>query len=145
MQEQQEIIGKQKENINKLKEIIEEQENRFDAIEKKLAELLNQKSETPDIEKLSLTRTSDTYLKQNMPNPFQGKTSIEYFIPQHIKKAALRISSIDGKVLKEQNIAGRTKGFVVIEADAFPAGTYVYTLILDGKVMHSKKMILAWK
>jgi hypothetical protein len=45
--------------------------------------------------------------------------------------------------LKQFDLVG-TRGFgqVLISGGAFVAGTYVYTLTVDGKVVDSKRMVL---
>ena len=62
--------------------------------------------------------------------------------PEAVKKAELHITHTNGTMLKTIPIAARGEGQTVLEAQALSVGTYVYSLVLDGKVLESKQMIL---
>jgi len=78
-------------------------------------------------------------LGQNIPNPFGGSTTIPYRIPQDVKQAILRITGLNGTVVKQIRLEERGQGQVEVSLDA--AGTYFYSLILDGQLKTTKKMI----
>jgi hypothetical protein len=74
--------------------------------------------------------------------PFKQTTAIRYFVPAGSKNAQLTITDNLGKTVKQ--IALNTKGGIVnIDAVALSSGTYIYTLLIDGKLIESKKMILS--
>lgn len=79
-------------------------------------------------------------LYQNVPNPFNQSTSIGYTVSSSAKKAVLTISSTDGRKMKEYNVNG--KGTVEISAGELSAGVYIYALIVDGKMIASRKITL---
>lgn len=79
-------------------------------------------------------------LYQNVPNPFNQSTSIGYSISPLAKKAVLTILSIDGEKIKEYEVSG--KGAVEINSGEFAAGLYIYSLIVDGNLITSKKITL---
>lgn len=81
-------------------------------------------------------------LSQNLPNPFYQNTVISYFIPADVAKAAIKVMSIDGKVLANIVIPEKGSGQLTIQANAYPANAYYYTLVLDGQVFETKKMVL---
>jgi hypothetical protein len=79
-------------------------------------------------------------LFQNIPNPFSQLTTIRYYLPDNIQKANLHISDLQGKLLKIFSLAGKQS--VQIEAGELSAGTFIYSLVIDDKIVDSKKMIL---
>lgn len=81
-------------------------------------------------------------LEQNVPNPFDQSTVIQFYIPQNVKSAQMQIADMNGKVLKMQKIEKTGFGTMTIEAGNLAAGTYTYSLVLDGKVFDSKRMVL---
>lgn len=81
-------------------------------------------------------------LEQNQPNPFTETTLIQYFIPETVGTAALQITNVEGKLIKLIPIKSRGKGQTRLEAQSLQAGTYFYTLLIDGKVLDTKQMML---
>jgi hypothetical protein len=82
-------------------------------------------------------------LEQNIPNPFRDNTTIKYYLPSDSRTATISISDLNGVQLKQFDLVG-TRGFgqVLISGGSFAAGTYVYTLTVNGKQVDSKKMML---
>ena len=60
-------------------------------------------------------------------------------IPDH-SKAHLNIYDISGKLVKSMDAPAT--GRVQLNGDELPAGTYDYTLLVNGKMAASKKMVL---
>ena len=81
-------------------------------------------------------------LGQNHPNPFHQNTSINYFVPSTVKNAKIQITSLNGEILDLIPLKTKGKGQLTIKANTFPSGTYYYSLILDGQINQTKKMIL---
>ena len=82
-------------------------------------------------------------LYQNRPNPFSESTTVEYYLPKGINKAQLYVYNMQGRQVKNFNIAPAFGyGSVTIEGGSMEAGMYMYTLITDGKEVDTKKMIL---
>ena len=50
------------------------------------------------------------------------------------------IRTAEGKVLKDITITERGRGVINIYQSDIAAGTYVYSLIADGKIIDTKKM-----
>jgi hypothetical protein len=85
---------------------------------------------------------NDASLEQNIPNPFSKTTSISYNLPQKFTNAQIIITDKNGKALKQVNITGSSKGTVNIHAATLSAGAYHYSLIVDGRIITSKQMML---
>lgn len=81
-------------------------------------------------------------LEQNIPNPFNTETQINYFIPDNFSAANIYIYDMNGTQLKKYQIFHNGKGTVNIRGAEFNAGMYLYSLIVDGKVIDTKRMIL---
>lgn len=81
-------------------------------------------------------------LFQNNPNPFSGNTEIRMSLPETAAQANIIVYNLEGKQLKVIPIRTRGNASVTIQGNDLSAGMYIYTLIIDNKVMDSKRMIL---
>ena len=84
----------------------------------------------------------ETVLYQNNPNPFKENTIVDCFIPQGVSKAELYIYDMNGEQKDCKTIAGRGNVSVTIEGRSLKAGMYLYSLVTDGSVIDTKRMIL---
>lgn len=84
----------------------------------------------------------ESELYQNTPNPFSDNTVIRYAIPQDAQSASLLIYDMNGKQIDQFNLAEKGMGSIVLEGSRLDAGMYLYSLIVDGKVIDVKRMIL---
>ena len=82
-------------------------------------------------------------LGQNNPNPFSEQTSIEVSIPENVSAAALLIFDMQGKQVKKIDIDERGKFRITVTGQGLTEGMYLYSLIADGKVVQTRKMILS--
>ena len=82
-------------------------------------------------------------LEQNIPNPFNNTTTINYTLTQKYSSAKIIVVDKSGKVLKEINISGSGKGSLKIDASTLASGAYNYSLYVDGKLIGTKQMVLA--
>jgi len=85
-------------------------------------------------------------LSQNYPNPFSLSTNIDYIIPLEVKEARIKVYSVDGKTIRTVSIEGRGNGTttITIAKESYLSGTLYYSLILDGEVHKTKKMLLIY-
>lgn len=81
-------------------------------------------------------------LEQNTPNPFNVETTIQYFLPSITKNASIVLSDITGRIIKEYKLEDNGFGNVLIGANELKAGKFIYSLLIDGKVIQSKKMLI---
>lgn len=82
-------------------------------------------------------------LEQNRPNPFSKATAIPYTLPQKYSAAAIIITDYTGQKLRQIPISGAGKGILQIHATTLPANAYSYSLIVDGKLIGTRKMLLS--
>lgn len=81
-------------------------------------------------------------LSQNAPNPFNSETRIEMYVPITTTNAILYLHDLQGKLIKAINIIGRGTTFETIYGSGLQNGMYVYNLVIDGKIVGSKQMII---
>jgi hypothetical protein len=81
-------------------------------------------------------------LMQNNPNPFTESTQIRYTLPDEAMEALLFIYNLNGQQLKKITLDQSGDGSLTIPGREFKAGLYHYTLVVDGKLIDTKKMIL---
>lgn len=82
------------------------------------------------------------WLEKNMPNPFSQSTIIGYLAPTQAQQVSLMITNLQGVEIKRFDQLQAGQGQIEITAGSIPTGTYVYTLVVDGKAVASQKMIL---
>ncbi len=80
-------------------------------------------------------------LNQNVPNPFAEQTTITYNIPQNVTFAQILFYDINGRQIKAVDINKKGKGQLNVFANDLSNGVYSYTLIVDGKIFETKKMV----
>ena len=85
--------------------------------------------------------TSRTKLNQNSPNPFTDRTVISYFIPKDVKQAQLMIYDGMGTIIRKFDIYEKGEGNTVFHASDLKKGVYLYSIVADGKVIDTKRMI----
>jgi hypothetical protein len=134
MQEQDKLI-------QNLETQIEEKDKRIEALETRLAKieaLLSGKNSSD----LNLQSSDQARLDQNNPNPFNGQTQINYYLPASVSKAQLRITDASGRLLKVLELQGTGEGQVNLNTNDLPSGGYQYSLVLDGRLFATKQMVL---
>jgi hypothetical protein len=80
-------------------------------------------------------------LEQNVPNPFAEQTTILYNIPTSVGKAQILFYNSAGQIIKSVDVTNRGNGKLIVFANDLSSGLYHYTLVADGKVVDSKKMV----
>jgi hypothetical protein len=80
-------------------------------------------------------------LEQNVPNPFAEQTTISYYLPDNTGKAQLLFYNAQGKLIQSAELVQKGKGQLNVFAGDLSSGMYTYTLVVDGKIIESKKMM----
>ncbi|WMX12886.1 tail fiber domain-containing protein [Aureispira sp. CCB-E] len=119
---------------DELKALIQKQQAQIDAL---------LKANTPvTLDSEMLSTVSKAKLYQNTPNPFSKATQIKVFLPKETEQALLQVGTIDGKQLLIKEIQDRGEATMTLDGSSLEAGIYLYTLIVDNKIVASKKMVL---
>lgn len=84
-------------------------------------------------------------LEQNIPNPFSNETVIKYTLPQQYKNASLVVYDLSGKQISSFPLTEKDSASITITSEKLAAGIYIYSVMADGKILDSKRMIVANK
>jgi hypothetical protein len=76
------------------------------------------------------------------PNPSSEETSISYVLPYNVKAAELVITDVSGAEVQRLALHSRGSSNVTVNVKDLRAGTYVYSLVADGMVVGSDKMVV---
>lgn len=90
----------------------------------------------------SLNKGNLPILYQNIPNPFNGTSSIKYYLPDGINNASVVFSNSFGQVVSKVAIKQNGDGELHINSDGLAAGTYFYTLYVGSRKIDTKKMVI---
>tara|TARA_B110000046_G_scaffold185987_1_gene231080 strand:- start:31091 stop:32284 length:1194 start_codon:yes stop_codon:yes gene_type:complete len=123
--------------LKEMKETIEKQQNQITLLQNKISSLKTDSS-TNLLDSNKLTSFST-----NFPNPFSLTTTIDYTILRDVNEAKIIIYNANGSNIKTYNLKEReSKGKLTIRKEGMKPGVYYYTLITDGIIIGTKKMIV---
>jgi hypothetical protein len=122
-----------------LKQQISDLQTRLSKIESAMFANPSQTSLPVSTQSVELSATAR--LDQNIPNPFNGTTTIGYYVPSANNAAYINFYASSGALLKSVKLDAKGSGTVNVKASELPAGVYQYALIVDGKVVDRKQMV----
>jgi hypothetical protein len=129
-------VQEQQQQISQLTAMVQECCG-FDAAARSASET---ESETMESD-VTLSDEGNIILNQNVPNPFAERTTIDYEINQSFEKAQILFHDQHGKLIQVSEITQTGKGRLNVFADDLSSGTYTYSIVVDGKIISSKKMV----
>ena len=124
-----------------LVQAINELSTKIEELEGNARNMKKTRAQTTSIDKMGENVTL-LALGQNKPNPFGTATSIDISIPESVQKAFIYVYDLQGKKVDQVDITARGKQSVAINAANLADGMYLYSLIADGKVVETKRMIV---
>jgi hypothetical protein len=140
IQEQSEIILKQNEKIGNLENQINDIQNGVYTADFVIDGEETQPSKAP---KAAQQNETDNILYQNAPNPFNISTTIKYQLSDNATNAKICIYNLTGKQLQCYNLqATKGESSIEIRSSSLQSGMYLYSLIVDDKLIATKRMIL---
>jgi len=151
MKQQQQIINTQATNISSQQTDITNLQQTVSDLQTSISSCCKSSSKTKDyVESDATTTTSYTntsatqqiLLYQNAPNPFKTATTIKMYIPQSVGTAMICIYDLNGRQLECLPVGGRGTTSVDVSGSMLTAGMYYYSLLADGNLVDTKKMIL---
>ncbi|MES2679236.1 MAG: tail fiber domain-containing protein [Bacteroidota bacterium] len=122
---------------------IQEQQKQIENLEARLYASENKTGNAKGINLLN-SAADGFALDQNIPNPFSNETVVNYVLPQQIKNASLIVYDLSGKQLTAFPLDSNSKS-ITITSEKLSAGIYIYSVMADGKIMDSKRMVVADK
>ncbi|WP_294673226.1 tail fiber domain-containing protein [uncultured Fluviicola sp.] len=90
---------------------------------------------------VTLSNRNAIVLDQNVPNPFAEQTTINFSIPESVKKAQIHFYDGNGRFMNSVEVTERGLGSVTVFGSDLSTGVYTYTLVADGQVVATKKMM----
>ncbi len=89
------------------------------------------------------SRPSQFIMNQNYPNPFNPFTVIPYQLP-HEGQVIIQVMNTLGQVVAIMDEGRRVAGQYKIKFDGLKlsSGVYFYSILIDGRLMNIKKMVL---
>lgn len=81
-------------------------------------------------------------LGQNKPNPFGETTSIAVSVPKDVQTAFLYVYNLNGNKVAQVDITARGATSVTLTAATLSEGMYLYSLVADGKIVETRRMIV---
>jgi hypothetical protein len=128
-----EALKQERKEINYLKQLVKNEN----------LKLGNMSSDSTNIDNnLVLSLENTARLSQNVPNPFNKLTIINYYLPKTISTAEIYIYDMNGAQIKAYQISSFGNGSIVINGYELKPGMYFYTLIADNQEVATKRMIL---
>jgi hypothetical protein len=131
MQEQQQMIDEQNKKIETLTQLV--------------AQLTNNDQKPGNVSTETSLRSvtlSAASIEQNTPNPFNQTTVINYHVPQNAGNAFIQITDMNGRVIKTITADAKGNGQLLLHVGELTAGVYQYSLVVNGKLIDTKKMML---
>jgi len=119
--------------------------------QQKMIEELQKKLEGTSIRQISSSTSGDFEniiagfsMSQNEPNPFTHETIINFELPNTIKNSFMVVYDLTGKQITTFDLQINAKSIKITSED-LAAGIYLYSIVGDGKVMGTKRMIVGEK
>ena len=126
---------------------IKEQQSIIDSLKEKVnsifASTLTKEKDNNTIQKEELNK--QPILFQNRPNPFDGLTFIEYFLPSNSANAFLKVVDNNGKLVKAFPINQVGYGQIELNCNNLSSGTYYYSLLVNSQIIETKTMMITTK
>ncbi len=85
---------------------------------------------------------SGAELYQNIPNPSNSSTRINYYLPNKVSDASILVYDLNGRMHMKVPVNNYGMDFIEIPEDKLQPGAYFYTLLVDGHKIATKKMII---
>ncbi len=125
---------------------LEERDAKILELESKVLEISSKLDEISAL--IESTRSQSVFLSkgnealmQNYPNPFLTETTIEYYVPKGSVSPEIQFSDVNGNVLQTLRLQ-EGPGRINLKVGDLPTGTYLYSLILNRKVISSRKLVV---
>ncbi len=120
-------------SIRELKAEVAELKSEKSSLAKKAkATSIESEGESTDIVRMS----------QNKPNPFSESSVITLSIPEGTKQAAIYVYDLSGKQVKNIPVDKRGETDITVYASDFSEGMFVYSLVVDGTVASTRRMMV---
>jgi hypothetical protein len=102
----------------------------------------NSIQQNPTLDVTLTNNVPSIILDQNVPNPFAEQTTITYTLTEGVKKAQMLFYNIEGKLIQAVELSNASgQGQMNVFANDLSTGVYTYTLVVDGEIKGTKRMV----
>lgn len=124
--------------------IIENLQNKISDQQQQIINMQQKTSVTTGIAVVSSIETG-FQMSQNEPNPFTHETVVKYTLPAGVTSAFMAVYDLTGKQITTFPIEQKGSSSLTLTSEKLAAGIYLYSIVADGKVMDTKRMIVSEK
>jgi hypothetical protein len=156
IQDQTQTIQLQTDELQEQSKIIQVQNKKIETLQKQVIDIqtgvymanfvidaVPPPSNAPQQSSQVASEKENNILFQNVPNPFNSATTITYRLAEKTANAKICIYNLTGKQLQCYNLpAIEGENSIEVRASSLQSGMYLYSLIVDGKLIDTKRMIL---
>ncbi|MFI5218652.1 MAG: tail fiber domain-containing protein [Bacteroidia bacterium] len=126
---------------------VNEQGEQIESLQQQIAAccLLTPRTENPatNTGSIELENIKTLQLFAADPNPFSESTWVRWSIPEAFENAIIYFYDNLGNQINTYKISEKGTGAIQVFGSKLSAGIYTYSLVVDGKVIDSKKMVKA--
>jgi len=143
IQEQQEQLTARNQEVERLRQELDQLRAELRELRAMLLHGLPPATKGEEQPRTDVVSVTPSWLGQNIPNPFEGTTTIPYYIPSGVGRAELVVRDLGGRELRRVELSERgAHGQITLEMRLLGSGTYEYALVLDGRTVAVKQMTL---
>ena len=129
-------------SVQELSRMNDEKDKKIEDLQQQIDELRKIVTGEPNKSTVQV-KLSSAALEQNTPNPFSSTTTIGYTLPLNYMQAKIVVTDKAGKRVKEINLSGTGSSSIKLNTVSLSAGSYQYSLYVDGSLIDTKQMIQA--
>lgn len=129
-------MKEQQEQIKTLQTLVYSQEQ-------DLIEMKKQLESYSSSDKDNSNSDATSQLFDNNPNPFTLDTKIKFYISENARVSRLIIHDLQGIEIKSFNINQTGYSSIILNGSELKAGMYLCTLLVDNKIIDTKRMVLS--
>ncbi len=135
-----ELKAEKDQQISEMEARLAEKDRQISTLEARLAKLeaAFDRTAAPALEAQDLRMS-------NQPNPFSGLTTVQCSIPATVRTAELIVLDMTGREITRQIVSERGQTSVEVNLQTAPSGTYIGTLVADGKPAGTLKLVVSSK
>ncbi|HWY98241.1 MAG TPA: tail fiber domain-containing protein [Bacteroidia bacterium] len=140
-QDQQQAASAQQKSIDSLRNVLNSMKQCIERLCANKAQRPSSDSSN-NTQSVTLSSINSPVLYQNTPNPFTIGTKINYYLPEGTQGAMMLFYDMYGNKIKEVELRQNGFGTINVTPDNLKDGVYSYSLIINGQVIDTKKMVL---
>ena len=76
------------------------------------------------------------------PNPLTTETTIHFRLSAKSQQATIQLHNAQGQLVRALDVSTNTEGIVVLNRKGLATGVYLYSLVIDGDVVATKRLVV---